>query len=89
MNNKLIEEHFDKLAHILLFSGLILGGMAVYTYRNDAQVQFLAIALTVAFYVSWGFVFHHIKGDLVKKLVFEYLALGVIALAAAVLVFLK
>lgn len=84
-----LERHFDKLAHILLFVGLILGVVAVYTYRTGAQAQFLAIAITVAFYISWGFVFHHIKGDITKKLIFEYLALGVIAIAAAVLVFLK
>lgn len=86
---KQFERHFDKLAHSLLVAGLFLGAVAVLRYKNDAQAQFLATILTVAFYISWGFVFHHIKRDFAKKLAFEYLALGAIALAAAVLVFLR
>lgn len=78
----------DRGAHIFLFLGLALGVVAIYGLLFDSIKQFLVVAAMVAFYVLWGLIFHNLKNDLTKKLFWEYLILGAIAIIAGFLVFM-
>jgi len=83
-----VNKHFDKFAHLILFGGFILGIAAIYLSRFDSIRQFTVILLMVSFYLLWGFVYHHLRRDAAKWLMFEYLIIGSIALLSSVLVFL-
>ena len=80
-------KHLDILAHIFLILGLAVGALAVYRLRFDATSQFLVILVITLFYLLWGTTYHHIKGEISKKLFLEYLLIASIATIAAFLVF--
>lgn len=77
----------DILAHIFLIFGLIVGSVAVYRLRFDSTSQFLVILIITLFYLLWGTTYHHIKGEITKKLLFEYLIISLIVVIAGFLVF--
>lgn len=79
--------YFDKVAHILLLLGLGMGVVAVYTARSDPRSQLTVFLLAVAFYGLWGMIYHHLRGDLTRKLLAEYLVLAAIVLMVGMLVF--
>jgi len=83
-----LNKHFDKLANLVLYGGFILGLAGVYFSRFDSRRQFVVILLMVTFYLVWGFVFHHLRRDAARWLMFEYLLIGLIALLSSILVFL-
>lgn len=80
-------KHLDILAHIFLIIGLIVGSVAVYRLRFDSTSQFLVILIIVLFYLLWGTTYHHIKGEITKKLFAEYLLIALIVVIVALLVF--
>ena len=84
---KIPARHFDTLAHVFLAVGLIIGVVAVYKIRFDATSQFAIILILCAFYLIWAGVYHNLKGDLTRKLAFEYLLIAGIVIAVGFLVF--
>ena len=82
-------KHFDTVAHIFLLLALGLGAVGIYRSRYDATGQFLVILVLSVFYILWGVLYHHLKGDLKRKLFFEYLILASIASVVGVLVFVR
>lgn len=80
-------KHLDILAHIFLIVGLIVGSVAVYRLRFDSTSQFLVILVITLFYLLWGTTYHHIKGEISKKLFGEYLLIALIAALVGFLVF--
>lgn len=82
-------KHIEKLANILLFLGIGVGAVAIYRVRFDPASQFLVLIMIVAFYVLWGVVYHTLRRDFKRKVMFEYLLVGAIGLAGGLLVFLS
>ena len=82
-------KHLDILAHTFLVLGLAVGAVAIYRLRFDSTSQFLVVLIITLFYLLWGTTYHHIKGEIEKKLFLEYLLIASIALFAAFLVFLR
>jgi len=80
-------KQFDTVAHIFLLFALGLGAVGIYRSRYDATGQFLVILVLAVFYILWGVLYHHLKGDLKRKLFFEYLILASIASVVGFLVF--
>ena len=80
-------KHLDFLAHVFLILGLAVGSVAVYRLRYDSPSQFLVILIITLFYLLWGTTYHHIKGEIEKKLLLEYLIIALIATIAGFLVF--
>ena len=80
-------KHLDIIAHIFLILGLAVGAVAIYRLRFDATSQFLVVLVIILFYLLWGTTYHHIKGEISKKLLFEYLIIALIAIFTGFLVF--
>ena len=80
-------KHLDILAHVFLILGLVVGSVAVYRLRYDSTSQFLVILVITLFYLLWGTTYHHIKGEISKKLFVEYLLIALIVAIAGFLVF--
>ncbi len=81
----MIKEH-DIFWHTFLYLGLGVGVIAVYLSRFDATRQYLILMMLVLFYLVWGYVYHHMKGDTTRRVILEYLFIGFIALLAGFLV---
>lgn len=84
MKNKV--RALDFWAHTVLVLGILVGTAGYLRVRFDNQKAFLIVALSALYYVIWGLVYHNLKGDFAKKLLFEYLIIAGIALAAGFLV---
>jgi len=82
-------KRFDTLAHIFLLLALGLGAIGIYRSRYDATGQFLVILALTVFYLVWGVIYHHLRGDFTKRLFFEYLILASIATVVGFLVFIR
>ena len=82
-------KQFDTVAHIFLLFALGLGAVGIYRSRYDATGQFLVILVLAVFYILWGVLYHYLRGDLKRKLFFEYLILASIAGVVGFLVFVR
>jgi len=80
-------KEIDKIAHVILLIGLVVGAVAIYSSRFSATRQLVVILLLIAFYLIWGYVYHHLRGDASRKLMIEYLVIGSIALLTSIFVF--
>jgi len=83
--NKTLEGIF----HLILYLGFIIGAVAIFIWRFDGERQFMIVLLLVAFYLIWGYSYHSTKRDLCRKLILEYLAISLIGLLAAFVVFMS
>jgi hypothetical protein len=55
-------------------------GLAAFIYFSyDKGLQSIVIVLTAAFYVIWGIVHHCLEEDFHLKVLFEYLAVALLA----------
>lgn len=77
-----MNKHLDKFAHLFLYFGFVVGAVAIYMAKYDPTRQFLVIVLLVAFYMLWGFSYHHAKREASGRLYLEYLLVALIALLA-------
>ncbi|MEK7581483.1 MAG: hypothetical protein AAB512_04310 [Patescibacteria group bacterium] len=79
----------DTTWHLFLYAAFLVGAAAVYLSRYDSYRQFVVLALLVIFYIVWAIAYHHVKGDVTKKLFLEYLLIALIALGAGYLVLMS
>ena len=79
----------EKFAHLFLYFGFAVGAVAIYLAKYDPTRQFLVIVLLVAFYVLWGFSYHHAKKEASGRLFLEYLLIALIALLAGFFVLMN
>ena len=77
-----MNKRLDNLAHLFLYSGFVVGGVAIYSVRYNPTRQFAVVVLLAVFYVLWGFTYHHTKRETTSKLFFEYLLIALIAILA-------
>ena len=82
---KLME--IDRVSHIVLAIGLGIGALAIYVSRYSATKQFIVILLIIAFYLTWGFIYHPLRGDASRRLMVEYLIIGSISLLTSFFIF--
>lgn len=82
-------KNLEKLAYFFLLCGFAVGTMAIVRLKYDSISQFLVILLLCLFYLLWGATYHHLKGDLTKRLFLEYFLIASIASVAAFLVFVR
>ena len=82
-------KRLDILAHVFLILGLAVGAAAIYRLRYDSTSQFLVILVITLFYLLWGTTYHHIKGEIKKKLLLEYLLIALIVIIVGFLVFVE
>jgi hypothetical protein len=81
-------KYFDLLAHVVLFSGFVVGAVVFFTLRFSVRGQFATIAALSVFYLFWGLTYHLIKNDFSKRLAVEYILVALISLVVGVLIFL-
>lgn len=62
---------------VLILSG---GVGAFYFVRSDSSLQLIVGIITSISYVLWGIIHHVLQKDLHKKIVVEYLLIGMIAI---------
>lgn len=79
--------YVDKLAYLVLFSGLLAGVVAIFSLKYEPTSQFATIVGFSIFYLFWAVIFHLIKRDLDLKLFLEYLIIASIASVVGFLVF--
>lgn len=79
-------KNIDRVAYIVLLAGLMLGLLAFVSWQGERVIQLVVIMLLALFYISWGLVYHSLRGDLTAKLFLEYLLIGAIAMVAGVMV---
>ncbi len=88
MNQKLTTKRsFDIVSYILLTGVLMVGFLAYLQFKYDPTTQFLVVLAALCAYLAWGFVYHHIKRDLVLRVYLEYLLIASIVFVCALLVF--
>ena len=80
-------KHFEKIAHLVLILGFLLGVVAIFRVRFETTGQFWVILMLALFYLVWGIVYHSIKGDFDKKLFLEYFLIAAISAVSAFGVF--
>jgi len=80
-------KRLDILAHAFLILGIAVGAVAIYRLRFDSTNQFLVVLIITLFYLLWGTTYHHIKGEIEKKLLLEYLIIALIVIISGFLVF--
>jgi len=86
--NKRSNKKFDNIWNLVLYLGFAIGLVGIYFSKFDARRQFIVLLLMIAYYLIWGFVFHHLRRDATRWLMFEYLLIGLIGLLAGFLIFL-
>ena len=85
MNSKLA----DRTAHTLLYFGFVVGVVAIFLSRFDAKRQLAIVLLLIGFYLIWGYSYHSARKDLSRRVIFEYLAISLISLLAAIVIFMS
>lgn len=69
-------------AHTAILFLILGGGITTIVYTNgDRILQLAAGVVTAVAYVLWGVIHHMLTGDLHRKIVIEYLLIGLIAIA--------
>jgi EamA domain-containing membrane protein RarD len=59
---------------------LVAGAVTFYYVRENTTSQIFVSIVTSVAYVFWGLIHHMIKKDLQKKIVIEYMLIGLIAM---------
>lgn len=79
----------EGVAHSILYLGLVVGAAAIYMARSDPARQIIIVLILVVFYLVWGFSYHNARGDLKRKTMLEYMAISLISLLVAFIVFVS
>jgi len=79
--------YIDKLAYAVLFSGFLVGIVAIVFLRYNPTNQFAVIVSFSIFYLLWAVAYHLFRRDLDPKLFLEYLIIASIASVVGFLVF--
>lgn len=71
----------DTIMHTLVLFCILAGGAAMFWYgQGNVALQLAAGIVTSVAYVAWGIIHHAIAGDLHRKVVIEYVLVGLIAI---------
>jgi len=69
--------------HLFLFTVMGIGLLMMFLYKGYPGIQQSIILGMAGFYVVWGLVFHHLKGDTHPKIVIEYVLIAILAVLLA------
>ena len=81
-----IRDHLSYYISLALL--LLLGGFLAVVSSPYVQLQFLFIAITAFFYITWGILHHMVHHDLHAKIVVEYVLIGSLVIAVAFFLFI-
>lgn len=73
-------KQYTFLHTLVLLCILFGGGVTLWYARGDSTLQFVIGSITSAAYVAWGIIHHAIRSDLHRKVVIEYVLVGLIAI---------
>lgn len=71
------------ILHLFLFTVLGIGLLMTFLYQGYPATQQLIVITMAGFYVLWGMVYHHLKGDTHPKIVIEYVLIALLAILLA------
>ena len=85
MNNKL----FKHLSYYLTLITIFIVGfiLSILSYPN-LNLEILVIILTIITYVIWGVLHHHLDHQLSKKILIEYIMIGVLGISIVFFIFM-
>jgi hypothetical protein len=67
--------------HFIVLMAILAGGLGAFFYVSPNSTLQLTIGIiTSVAYVLWGFIHHAMQKDLHKKIVVEYILVGLIAI---------
>jgi hypothetical protein len=70
----------QRLLHFIVLIAILAGGVAAFYYASpNGGLQFIIGIITSVAYVLWGLIHHSMRKDLHKKIVVEYVLMGLIA----------
>lgn len=68
------------VVHYLVLLAILASGVVMFLYENGDHSAQLAVAIVTSFaYVLWGIIHHSLQEDLHRKIVVEYVLMGMIA----------
>lgn len=71
----------QNMLHTIILICILGGGLWSFWYaRGNISLQLIIGAVTTGAYIIWGISHHAISGDLHRKVVIEYVLVGLIAL---------
>lgn len=75
-----MKKHYPFLHSIVLIC-ILAGGLFTFWFaQGNMKLQLVTGIVTTAAYVAWGIIHHVIKGDVHRKVVIEYVLIGLIAI---------
>lgn len=75
-----MKTHYPFLHSVVLFCILVGGLFTFWLAQGNMMLQLVTGTVTAAAYVAWGIIHHVIKGDVHRKVVIEYVLIGLIAI---------
>jgi hypothetical protein len=70
-----------ELLHTIVLFTILLGGIFTFWFaKGNTSLQLAIGTVTTMAYVAWGIIHHSLKGDLHRKVVIEYVLVGLIAI---------
>lgn len=70
-----------ELLHTIVLFTILLGGIFTFWFaKGNTSLQLTIGTVTTMAYVAWGIIHHSLKGDLHRKVVIEYVLVGLIAI---------
>jgi hypothetical protein len=69
------------VVHYFVLLAILAGGVGAFLYVSpNTSLQFTIGIITSVAYMLWGFIHHAMQKDLHKKIVIEYILVGLIAI---------
>ena len=69
------------IVHYMVLIAILAGGLGAFYYVSpDSTLQLTVGVVTAVAYVLWGLIHHAMQKDLHKKIVVEYILVGLIAI---------
>lgn len=69
------------LLHVIVLFTILFGGIFTFWFaKGNTSLQLTIGVITTVAYVVWGIIHHSLKGDLYRKVVIEYVLVGLIAI---------
>lgn len=77
------------IIHFIILLAILGIGVAMFFYESGNQLTQLAVGIVSSIaYVTWGIIHHTLQQDLHRKVVVEYVLIGVIAVILLMIVLL-
>lgn len=72
--------HFYVVHYIVLFTILSVCGWFFFQFEGLREKQTVIVVVSAAFYIVWGAWHHVLKGDFHRRIMIEYVLVGLLAI---------